>query len=217
MNVRWRDGQAHVLAGREPGVAVADVRLDVGLQHRRRAVHDTLRDLMVGELHAGQARSGRARPARWILWHVAERDVAVDRAAPAGRPSTRSPTMLRWISSVPPAIDWAGTDSSTSATMPSTRPSSPVSVPAAPASSEWAAAARRATALAASLPSDPSAPGDRPAVRLARARRAVHSWARCRATRPAKCWRATGSSLRPVTAATSRTRSGRPARCGYHE
>src|SRR4051812_46524239 len=35
-----------------------------------------------------------------------------------GRPSTRSPRMLCWISSVPPAIDCAGTDTSTSATAP---------------------------------------------------------------------------------------------------
>ena len=40
-----------------------------------------------------------------------------------GRPSTRSARMVFWISSVPPAIDWAGTDTRTSAaTAPDARP-----------------------------------------------------------------------------------------------
>ena len=38
-----------------------------------------------------------------------------------GRSSIRSPRMLCWISSVPPAIDWPGTDTRISATRPSSR------------------------------------------------------------------------------------------------
>src|SRR5437762_4288195 len=38
-------------------------------------------------------------------------------AGSLGRPSTRSPMMLRWISSVPPAIDAAGTETIVSATI----------------------------------------------------------------------------------------------------
>ena len=132
-----------------------------------------------------------------------------------GRPSTRSPMMLRWISSVPPAIDWAGTDTSTSAITPSCRLSAPVSIPAAPAIRAWTLAAARATTLAASLPSDPSGPGGRPCTRAACARCAVHWCARCSATSAATRWRTTGSEARPVSRAIATTRSARPARCGY--
>ena len=58
-----------------------------------------------------------------------------------GSPSTRSPMMLCCTSSVPPAIDAPGTDTSTSATMPRSGASPPASMPWAPAIVLWAAAA----------------------------------------------------------------------------
>ena len=45
----------------------------------------------------------------------------------------RSATMVFWISSVPPAMDWAGVDTSTSATIPSPGASGRASMPSAPA------------------------------------------------------------------------------------
>ena len=65
--------------------------------------------------------------------------------------------MLCWISSVPPAIDWAGTETSTSATIGS--PSGAVSIPRAPATIVCTRAELRATSLRPSLPSDPHDPG----------------------------------------------------------
>ncbi len=53
-------------------------------------------------------------------------------AAPSAFPSTRSEMMLRWISSVPPAIDPAGTLTRISAISPSIGPSSPLSIASAP-------------------------------------------------------------------------------------
>ena len=78
--------------------------------------------------------------------------------------------MLRWISSVPPAMDTAGTDTSTSATIPSRKLCSPVSSASVLAISAWATLAARARLLAASLASDPSGPGARPSARDAFAR-----------------------------------------------
>src|SRR6516162_9134423 len=64
-----------------------------------------------------------------------------------GRPSTRSETMLRWISSVPPAIETAGTESRISAMMPSSGPSAPASSESVPLISVWTRAQARATSL----------------------------------------------------------------------
>ena len=79
-----------------------------------------------------------------------------------GSPRTRSPMMLRWISSVPPTMDWLGTETSTSATRPPAGESGPLSRAPAPAISPWTCAACRAMWLLSSLPSDPSGPGVRP-------------------------------------------------------
>ena len=71
--------------------------------------------------------------------------------------------------------------------------------------------------LAASFPSEPSGPGARPNSRAARARDAVHSFARWNECSPAIAWRTTDSCDLPWCRARSTTRSARPARCGYQE
>ena len=135
-----------------------------------------------------------------------------------GRPSTFSPMMLCWISSVPPAIDCAGTDSSTSVTIAVEEAVGPGEQLAVGAGEQRVGPGRRpgdpaGGELARASPPTPAA-GRRP--RAAWARRAVHSWARLqRDAAPAICWRAIGSSVRPCSSATCGTRSARPARCGY--
>ena len=129
--------------------------------------------------------------------------------------STRSAMMLRWISSVPPAIDVAGTDNSTSATIPSAGPSAPASNAPAPATSVCTLAAIRATLLDASLPNDPSGPCGLPCSFAVRALRAVHSADFAITNSRPISWRTTGSSIAPLATACGITRSTRPARCGY--
>jgi len=70
--------------------------------------------------------------------------------------STRSLMMLRWISSVPPAIELAGTDTRISASYPLIGLSSPVSSGFGPNSDVRTRAAARAMMLDASLPREPS-------------------------------------------------------------
>ena len=70
--------------------------------------------------------------------------------------STRSLMMLRWISSVPPAIELAGTDTRISANNPFIGLSSPASSASGPSSDVCTRAAARAMMLDASLPREPS-------------------------------------------------------------
>ena len=69
--------------------------------------------------------------------------------------STRSLMMLRWISSVPPAIELAGTDTRISDSNPLMGLSSPVSSASGPSSDVCTRAAARAMMLDASLPREP--------------------------------------------------------------
>ena len=124
--------------------------------------------------------------------------------------------MLRWISSVPPAMDVAGTDTRISAITPFIGLSSPVSSASAPEICVCTRAAARAMLLDTSLPSEPSGPCGRPSACAARARRAVHSAALDMVISLAISWRTTGSAILPVSFARGMTRSTRPARCGYH-
>src|SRR5579883_1582495 len=133
-----------------------------------------------------------------------------------GIPSTRSEIMLRWISSVPPAIEPAGTETSISAISPFIGPSSPASIASLPEINVCTRAAARATWLEISLPSEPSGPCGLPCICAARARRAVHCAAFDMHNSLAISCRTTGSAIRPVAFARSNTRSTRPARCGYH-
>ena len=133
-----------------------------------------------------------------------------------GIPRMRSAMMLRWISSVPPAIDCPGTETKISVMIPSRGASRPASIPDAPAMSEWACDAERAILLVTNFPSDPSGPGGRPSARAAAARWAVHLAAEDRLRTLTISCRTTGSLFAPVAAARSTSRSTRPARCGYH-
>ena len=92
-----------------------------------------------------------------------------------GMPNTRSEMMLRWISSVPPAMEVAGTETKISAIVPPRGLSCPVSITSVCVINVCTCAQARAILLAASLPSDPSGPWGRPCCWAARARRAVHS------------------------------------------
>ena len=123
--------------------------------------------------------------------------------------------IVRWIWSVPPAIDTAGTDSMISLMMPSCGLSGPASRPAGPVISACTRAAARAMLLLASLPSEPSGPGGRPAARATAARWAVHRAVQASEMTLTTSWRISGSPAAPASAARSATRSGRPARCGY--
>ena len=121
-----------------------------------------------------------------------------------------------WISSVPPAIEMPGTDTRISAITPSAGASGLASRPDAPAIDPCTRAACRAISLLASLPIDPAAPGFRPAA-IALARRcAVHRADIVASASRAICCLITGSVSSPASTARGATRSGRPARCGYH-
>ena len=128
----------------------------------------------------------------------------------------RSAMMLRWISSVPPAIEVAGTETRISAITPSSVPSLPVSSALAPSIIVCTRAAARATWLPSSLPSEPSGPCGRPSCWAARARMAVHSADFDSTSTFASSCRTIGSLILPVAFARSSSRSTRPARCGYH-
>ncbi len=134
-----------------------------------------------------------------------------------GRPRMRSPMMLCWISSVPPAIDTAGTETRTSAID---------AVEQAGRAVEHRVARRRrgratsADALAMhagrQLAERALGPGGRPSTRAACGPPARPLGGRARCSRAGRCaWRTTGSRSRPVATAQSATRSARPARCGY--
>ena len=167
------------------------------LPRQRAAAHPPRRphDVRAHGLRHRPRRRGRRPPDRRVEG-TARRDLSADgvsgcapgdTAAPLagsgsrGRPRDRSPRMLRWISSVPPAIDCAGTETRISARTPPSGlcGSVPASIASAPPISAWTRAAWRATWLSASLPIEPSGPGGRPAARAALARSAVHSLARC--------------------------------------
>ena len=66
--------------------------------------------------------------------------------------------IVRWIWSVPPAMEIPGTDRKISAIVPSSGDPGPVSMPWGPAISACTRAACRAMTLLASLPSEPSGP-----------------------------------------------------------
>ncbi len=127
-----------------------------------------------------------------------------------------SPRMLCWISSVPPAIDWAGVDTSTSATTASAGSVPWRSMPWAPAIDVCTRWAPRASTDRASLPIEPSEPGGRPSSRAALARAAVHSAVWWKLVTFTSSLRTSGSALRPVARARSASRSTRPIRWGYH-
>ncbi len=124
--------------------------------------------------------------------------------------------IVRWIWSVPPAMEMPGTDRKISAIIPSSGEPGPASMPCGPAISACTRAAWRAMTLLASLPSEPSGPGGRPAARAAAARSAVQRADQASSTSRAISWRTSGSPARPCAIAWPVTRSGRPARCGYH-
>ncbi|HEV2935311.1 MAG TPA: hypothetical protein VGY96_19460 [Streptosporangiaceae bacterium] len=124
--------------------------------------------------------------------------------------------IVRWIWSVPPAMEMPGTERKISAIVPSSGDPGPASMPCGPAISAWTRAACRAMTLLASLPSEPSGPGGRPAARAAAARSAVHRADQASSASRAISWRTSGSPARPCATARPVTRSGRPARCGYH-
>jgi hypothetical protein len=124
--------------------------------------------------------------------------------------------IVRWIWSVPPAMEMPGTDRKISAIVPSSGEPGPASMPCGPAISACTRAACRAMTLLASLPSEPSGPGGRPAARAAAARSAVHRADQASSTSRAISWRTSGSPAKPCAIARPVTRSGRPARCGYH-
>ena len=67
--------------------------------------------------------------------------------------------IVRWIWSVPPAMEMPGTDRKISAIVPSSGEPGPASMPCGPAISACTRAACRAMTLLASLPSEPSGPG----------------------------------------------------------
>jgi hypothetical protein len=117
--------------------------------------------------------------------------------------------IVRWIWSVPPAMEMPGTERKISAIVPS-------SGDPGPAISACTRAACRAMTLLASLPNEPSGPGGRPAARVAAARSAVHRADQASSTSRAISWRTSGSSARRCAIARPGTKSGRPARCGYH-
>jgi hypothetical protein len=124
--------------------------------------------------------------------------------------------IVRWIWSVPPAMEMPGTERKISAIVPSSGDPGPASMPCGPAISAWTRAACWAMTLLASLPSEPSGPGGRPAARAAAARSAVHRAEAASSTSRAISWRTSGSPARPCAIARPGTKSGRPARCGYH-
>src|SRR6266851_5749239 len=89
--------------------------------------------------------------------------------------------MLRWISSVPPAIDCAGTEMMISGTIPFAGPSGPAIIAAAPTMSACTRADRRAISDPHSLAIEPSGPGwlRIPDVGLEILGRLVGRFARC--------------------------------------
>src|SRR5580658_10409380 len=109
--------------------------------------------------------------------------------------------MLRWISSVPPAIDTAGTETKTSVMIPARGASDPESIPDAPAMRAWTRDAERAMLLLDNFPREPSGPGGRPRARATPARWAVHRADQAVAMSRAISWRTTGSEFRPVARA----------------
>ena len=129
--------------------------------------------------HGAQARPWSQKQSTSQLFR-GPRDGCVSGWGSRGRPRTRSPRMLRWISSVPPAIDCAGTDTRISATMPASTESGPVSMASAPAIAEWARRScgrSRSTAAWRSIPR-----GRADGRRRARLGRAARSSARVRVT-----------------------------------
>ena len=132
--------------------------------------------------------------------------------APSGRPRIRSPMIVRWIWSVPQATEMPGTDGKSRRSSVQRR-ARPGQHAVRPAISACTRAACRAMTLLASLPSEPSGPGDRPAARAAAARSAVHRADQASSTSRAISWRTSGSPARPCAIARLVTRcfAGRPA------
>ena len=207
--------QAHVLARLEPGVVVADVALDVRPQQRERPADVALRDLVgePGDGHAAQARAGRV-----ALRGASRNGMSRSTDGSRGRPSTCSPMMLCWISSVPPAIDCAGTETSTSATMPSRRPSGPLSMPVGAGEQRVGAGPRAGRPRwPPACRASPPDPGGRPggAGRLGPAGRPLVGPLQRDAARRSAGGRS-GRRCGPSARRPAATRSARPARCGYH-
>ena len=97
-----------------------------------------------------------------------------------GRPSTRSPMMLRRISSEPPSIRVAGERISIFWKRPCRGWSSPISTPAAPCRSRANMASSCMAAPATSLPMEFSGPGVWPLDRAVMARMPVYFSPLCR-------------------------------------
>ena len=87
-----------------------------------------------------------------------------------GRPSTRSPRMLCWISSVPPAIEVEGAWSVEWAMAPPWGASGPASIPAAPRMAGPRSRSMRVATDRASLVIELAGPAPLPAAASARAR-----------------------------------------------
>src|SRR5690606_34962412 len=100
-----------VSPGRQPvgraGPAVAGLAAAVEQQHRWPVAGDT--EALGGQYDAGRrgyAEQLAARGAhRWVPTFSSENGTALSTRGSPGRPSTRSPMMLRWIWSDPPAME----------------------------------------------------------------------------------------------------------------
>src|ERR1700735_505394 len=128
-----------------------------------------------------------------------------------GRPRTRSPTMPRWISSVPPAMDRLGLDSDWYWISPYWVSAwggelSELSRPLAPSVDRPVSRAVRASAERDSLVSEPAPLGRRPAATLCPPRTRRLSMFSS-AHRPARRCRSTGSLFLAVLLAASMTTS----------
>ena len=105
---------------------------------------------------------------------------------------------------------------STSAMIPPRRESAPDNMPWAPAMRVCNALQARAMLEVVSLDSDPSGPGGRPLARVASARAAVQRCIERTESSFMASWRNNASPRVPVACSCGATRSGRPARWGYH-
>src|SRR5439155_11326248 len=116
-------------------------------------------DICVAERSAGAVEhlpaceddSHGTRPSLPVFLGTSRNGMSRSTCGSLGRPRTCSPMMLRWISSVPPAIDTAGTETSTSVTMPARGESAPANMADAPETSVCTPAAARAMLLALKL------------------------------------------------------------------
>ena len=113
-------------------------------------------------------------------------------AGSRGRPSTTSPMMLRWISSVPPPMCIAIEPRSAAGHRPASGPSPPVRTPAGPSSVQPASASAVPTCAAASLRIEPSTPGIIPLARLVRTLAVVRSNRSDNVYTRASAWRRAG-------------------------